>query len=191
MLEKVPGAYTYLHDPMCTVPWTIFLTRRLGKEVTMLAAGSKAPPFALAASTGTTVSLSDYRGKWVVVYFYPRDDTPGCTIEAREFSELVDVFTRKDAVILGISTDSVESHCRFREKHSLSIPLLSDPDHHAIEPYGAWGEKNNDGKISYGLIRTTVLIAPDATIARIWNKVNAAGHAQDVLTELTVQQGKQ
>jgi peroxiredoxin Q/BCP len=150
----------------------------------MIREGEKAPGFELADSQGNTVRLKDFAGKTVILYFYPKDDTPGCTIEAREFSDLSPAFAEKDAVVFGISADTVESHDSFSCKYDLKVRLLSDPDHAAIEPYGAWQEKNRYGRRSMGIQRSTVIVGPDGTVRRVWPKVNAAGHARAVLDSI-------
>src|SRR5262245_53236392 len=112
----------------------------------MLRDGQSAPAFRLSSSEGKDVSLADFRGKYVVLYFYPKDDTPGCTTEAKDFRDALPQFAARNAVVLGVSKDSVQSHCRFRDKYELTFPLLSDPDGKVIAKYGAWGEKNLYGK---------------------------------------------
>ncbi len=150
-----------------------------------LAAGDEAPVFALEDEAGKTVSLSDYAGKRVVVYFYPRDDTPGCTKEACQFSDLFEEFRQSGVDVVGISPDDASSHRRFREKHGLTIKLLSDPGHEVMEAYGAWGEKTLYGKKSVGVIRTTVLVGEQGQVERAWYHVKADGHAGKVLEALT------
>ncbi len=150
-----------------------------------LAAGDEAPVFALEDEAGKTVSLSDYAGKRVVVYFYPRDDTPGCTKEACQFSDLFEEFRQAGVDVVGISPDDASSHRRFREKHGLTIKLLSDPGHEVMEAYGAWGEKTLYGKKSVGVIRTTVLVGEQGQVERAWYHVKADGHAGKVLEALT------
>ncbi len=150
-----------------------------------LAAGDEAPVFALEDEDGKTVSLSDYAGKRVVVYFYPRDDTPGCTKEACQFSDLFEEFRKAGVDVVGISPDDASSHRRFREKHGLTIKLLSDPGHEVMEAYGAWGEKTLYGKKSVGVIRTTVLVGEQGQVERAWYHVKADGHAGKVLEALT------
>jgi peroxiredoxin Q/BCP len=146
--------------------------------------GKKAPAFSLQDETGAKVSLADYAGNWVVLYFYPKDDTPGCTAEACEFTSGLAGFEKLDAVVLGCSADSPESHRKFIAKYKLKIKLLSDPDHTVMEKYGAWGEKNNYGKKSMGIIRSTVLIDPAGRVAHHFAKVKAAGHAEEVKAKL-------
>jgi peroxiredoxin Q/BCP len=154
--------------------------------------GSQAPAFALQDQHGTTVSLADFAGRWVVLYFYPKDDTPGCTTEACEFSAAITAFRGLDAAVLGCSADSVASHAKFGAKYGLDFPLLSDPDKVVMTAYGAWGEKTMYGKKVTGVIRSTVIIAPDGTVAHRWASVKAAGHAakvQEVLARLQAGRG--
>jgi peroxiredoxin Q/BCP len=146
--------------------------------------GAKAPTFTLEAADGAKVSLAGLKGQKVVLYFYPKDDTPGCTLEAQAFRDALPRFKRKQAVVLGVSRDSTASHCRFRDKHGLNFPLLSDPEGKVIEAYGAWGEKTMYGKTSMGIIRTTVVIDAQGKVAKIFPKVKVAGHAEEVLAAL-------
>jgi len=149
-----------------------------------LEAGDKAPAFTLPDHTGKPVSLADFAGKPLVVYFYPRDDTPGCTKEACQFNENLSAFSRSKAKVLGISPDNAAKHRQFRQKYGLTFPLLSDPDHTVMAAYGAWGEKVLYGKKTVGVIRSTFLIGGDGTIRRAWYSVKADGHAAKVLEEL-------
>ena len=142
--------------------------------------GKKAPLFSLLNESGSTIKLGDLLGKWVVLYFYPRDDTPGCTIEACDFTDNLKQFEKLSTIIYGCSPDTPDSHQKFIRKHKLKIKLLSDPSHKTMEKYGAWGEKNMYGKISQGVIRSTVLIDPKGKIAKHWKRVKAKGHAQQV-----------
>jgi peroxiredoxin Q/BCP len=146
--------------------------------------GKPAPKFTLSDQDGNSVSLKDLKGSWVVLYFYPRDDTPGCTVEACEFTEGIEAFAGLDAVVLGCSPDSPEKHQKFITKHGLGVRLLSDPDHEVLEAYGAWGEKKMYGRTSMGVIRSTVLIDPKGRIAHHWPKVKAKGHADKVREQL-------
>lgn len=146
--------------------------------------GSKAPTFALEASTGGTAKLKDFAGKWVVLYFYPRDATPGCTTQAQSFRDHAGALDERGAVVLGVSKDSIASHLKFAAKQELNFPLLSDPEGTTIEEYGAWGEKNLYGKKSMGIIRSTVLIDPEGTVRKIWPKVRVKGHVEDVIAAL-------
>lgn len=145
---------------------------------------SKAPAFFLKNQNNTQVSLEDYRGSWLVLYFYPKDNTPGCTTEACDFTSLKTEFSDCSANIVGISPDSVSSHQNFIEKQNLQVDLLSDPEKTAIKSYGAWGEKKNYGKIYEGLIRSTFIINPQGKIAASFKNVRAKGHAERVLKKL-------
>jgi peroxiredoxin Q/BCP len=149
-----------------------------------LEVGKKAPAFTLQDESGTKVKLADYAGQWVVLYFYPKDDTPGCTVEACEFTSGLAGFQKLDATVLGCSRDSAESHRKFIAKHKLKVKLLSDPDHAVMEKYGAWGEKSNYGKKTVGVVRSTVLINPEGKVAYHWPTVKADGHAEKVRAKL-------
>lgn len=146
--------------------------------------GAKAPAFTLESDIAGTVSLSDYAGQNVVLYFYPRDDTPGCTTEACDFRDRLERVQAAGAVVLGVSRDTVAKHNKFRGKYELNFPLLSDPDHAVHEAYGAWGEKKMYGKTSMGCIRSTVLIDGDGVVRKHWPKVRVKGHADAVLEAL-------
>lgn len=146
--------------------------------------GTKAPAFSLKADDGSTVKLSDYAGKTVVLYFYPRDDTPGCTKEACGFRDSHALLTKRGAVVLGVSPDTVASHAKFRDKYQLNFRLLADPDHQVAEKYGAWREKNMYGKKSMGIQRSTYLIDGTGKIVKVWRAVKADGHDQKVLEAL-------
>lgn len=143
--------------------------------------GAKAPEFTLPRDGGGMVSLSDYAGKPVVLFFYPKASTPGCTTEARDFSALLGEFEAAGAVVLGCSKDSVKRQENFTAKEGLATALLSDADSDVCERYGVWAEKKNYGRTYMGIVRTTCLISPDGTVARVWSPVKVAGHAQDVL----------
>ena len=147
----------------------------------MLKPGSKAPTFSLPSDSGERVSLADLKGKPVVLYFYPKDDTSGCTVEACEFRDSWGAVKRSGAVVLGVSPDPIGSHQKFKQKYSLPFPLLADEDHAVAEAYGAWGEKSMYGKIFLGILRTTVLIGSDGRIAKVWRNVRVDGHAEEVL----------
>jgi peroxiredoxin Q/BCP len=149
-----------------------------------LDAGAAAPAFTLPDQDGNEVSLADFAGRRIVLYFYPKDDTPGCTKEACQFNDNLTAFAAADATILGVSADKAAKHQAFREKYGLSFPLLTDADHAVGEAYGAWGEKTMYGKKVVGVIRSTFLIDTDGTIARAWYNVKADGHAAKVLEEL-------
>lgn len=142
--------------------------------------GKAAPAFSLPDQAGNKVSLKDLKGKWVVLYFYPKDDTPGCTTEACDFTSGLEQFEKLNAVVLGCSPDNAESHKKFIDKHQLKVTLLSDEKHRVMERYGAWGTKNMYGKITEGVIRSTVLINPAGKVAYHWKRVKAAGHAEHV-----------
>jgi len=143
--------------------------------------GEIAPDFELPTAGGGKMKLSDFKGKSVVVYFYPADDTPGCTTEAIDFTAALADFEAAGAVVVGISPDTAESHDRFKAKHGLGVILASDVDHKVSERYGAWGEKTNYGRKSIGLIRSTVLVGPDGRVARVWPQVRVKGHVDKVL----------
>jgi thioredoxin-dependent peroxiredoxin len=146
-----------------------------------LQVGRKAPSFRLPSSTGDDVSLADFAGKVVVLYFYPKDSTPGCTIEAQEFQAALPKLERLGAAVLGVSKDSIASHCKFADKYKLAFPLLSDPDAKVIEAYGAWGEKNMYGKKIQGILRTTVVIDGSGVVAHVFPGVKVKGHVDAVL----------
>ena len=143
--------------------------------------GQPAPAFTLPRDGGGEVSLSDYAGKPVVLYFYPKDDTKGCTVEAKDFTAAVADFEGAGAVILGVSKDSVAKHDKFRDKHELGIALLSDEDRDVCERYGVWVEKSMYGKKYMGIERATFLIGPDGNLAQVWRKVKVPGHVDAVL----------
>jgi peroxiredoxin Q/BCP len=150
----------------------------------MIELGKKAPDFCLTSGDGDEVCLKDLKGKWIVLYFYPRDNTSGCTNEALEFSELVGEFASYGAVVFGVSPDSVASHRKFQEKLNLSMRLLSDPEHKVLETFGAWGMKKMYGKEYAGVIRSSVMIDPKGLIRLIWPSAKSKGHAQEVLDAL-------
>ena len=147
-------------------------------------AGSEAPDFTLSADDGGRVKLSDLRGSPVVLYFYPRDDTPGCTREACAFRDRKAQLTRLEAKVLGVSTDGVESHGKFREKYRLNFPLLADTAHKVAKKYGAWREKVRFGKRSMGVQRSTFLIDAEGTVRKVWRSVKVDGHDQQVIEAL-------
>ncbi len=153
-------------------------------ERTGLCPGDEAPAFRLLNQDGKEVSLADLQGQWAVLYFYPRDDTPGCTKEACEFSSILAQFELLDARVLGVSPDSPASHVKFIRKHALGVELLSDPEHEVLRQYGAWGEKSMYGKKYEGVLRSTVIIDPNGKIAHRWPKVSPAGHAEEVRAKL-------
>jgi peroxiredoxin Q/BCP len=147
----------------------------------ILAPGAKAPPFRLPRDGGQTISLADFEGKKLVLFFYPKADTPGCTTEARAFSALNQAFAQVDTAVVGVSADTIRAQDRFKKKHDLATPLASDESHDMLEAYGVWGQKSMYGRTYLGITRTTFLIGPDGRIARIWSKVKVPGHAEEVL----------
>lgn len=153
--------------------------------------GNAAPDFCLPDADEKDVCLSQFKGKWVVLYFYPKDNTPGCTTEAIDFTTLKEKFDKMNAVIVGISADSPRSHCNFRDKHQLTIILLSDPEKKVIQQYGVWQLKKQYGREYYGIVRSTFLIDPDGKIAEKWEKVRVKGHAEKVLETLKEFQSSQ
>jgi peroxiredoxin Q/BCP len=146
-----------------------------------IAVGSKAPSFTLARDGGGEVSLTDFKGKKLVLYFYPKADTEGCTIEAKDFSRLAPAFARAKTAILGVSADPVKKQDRFKAKHDLTIALGSDEALEMLKTYGVWAEKSMYGRTFMGVLRNTYLIGPDGKIVRIWEKVKVKGHAEEVL----------
>ncbi|MDA8186356.1 MAG: thioredoxin-dependent thiol peroxidase [Actinomycetota bacterium] len=148
-----------------------------------LAPGDQAPEFSLPDHDGKPVALGDFAGRRVVVYFYPADDTPGCTKEACQFNENLAAFERAGVEVIGISPDGDAKHRRFRDKYGLGIRLLSDPAHEVMAAYGAWGEKTLYGRKTTGVIRSTFLVGPDGRVERSWYNVRADGHAAKVLAE--------
>jgi peroxiredoxin Q/BCP len=154
-----------------------------------LAVGSKAPAFKLPRDGGGNVSLADFKGRKLVIYFYPKADTPGCTREAIDFSKLRADFQKANADVLGVSADPVTAQDKFRTKHDLKVPLASDETHKMLEAYGVWGKKSLYGRTFMGIMRATFLIAPDGRIARIWPKVKVDGHAAEVLEAAKALQG--
>ncbi len=150
----------------------------------MLTIGDTAPEFAAATDGGGSIRLSDLRGTKVILYFYPKDRTPGCTIEACAFRDAGEEFKARNAVILGVSADSVRSHDRFKSKHRLSFPLISDPDHSIAEAYGAWREKKMFGRTYMGIVRSTFVIDEEGRIKAAFDKVKVRGHIRQVLAAL-------
>ena len=146
-----------------------------------LTAGAKAPAFRLPRDGGGIVSLSDYSGKNLVLFFYPRADTPGCTREAIDFTRLSGAFAESQTALLGVSADPPRAQEAFRDKHQLTTPLVSDEQHSMLEAYGVWGEKSMYGRTFQGVLRTTILIGADGRILKIWRGVKVDGHADDVL----------
>lgn len=152
----------------------------------MLAVGDSAPDFALPDDTGKTIRLSDFRGRKVVLYFYPKDDTPGCTKEACGFRDMYPAYMEAGAVILGLSPDDVKSHAKFKQKYNLPFTLLADPEHKVIEQYGAWGPKKFLGREYMGVLRTTYVIDEEGRIAKVFAAVKPDGHNEEVFSALTV-----
>ena len=146
-----------------------------------LAEGARAPSFSLPRDGGSTVSLADYAGRKLVLFFYPRADTPGCTREAIAFTQLANAFAANQTSVLGISADPVKAQEAFRNKHQLSVPLVSDEKHEMLQAYGAWGEKSMYGRTFQGILRTTVLVGADGRIVKVWRNVKVDGHADEVL----------
>lgn len=151
---------------------------------TTLKVGDKAPAFQLDNQDGEKVGLVDLKGRYVVLYFYPKDNTPGCTIEAIDFTARVKDFDALNAEVLGVSPDTPRSHCNFIDKQHLQIALLSDPEHEVLEKYGVWQKKKNYGKEYEGVVRSTFLIDPEGVIAHIWSPVKVEGHAEAVLEKI-------
>ena len=151
----------------------------------MLEPGDQAPDFTLPDQDGRDVSLSDFAGQTVVLYFYPKNETPGCTTQACDVRDRWDDFRQAGAAVVGVSPDTVESHQRFTAHHDLPHTLLADPEHRVMEAYEAWGEKNMYGKVTVGPIRSTVLIGPDGRIVKRWKRVQAAKHAEQVLKAIS------
>ncbi len=152
--------------------------------VTMLNPGDDAPEFNLPGDRDETLSLADFKGKRLVIFFYPRDNTSGCTAEANEFQELLPEFEKLNAAVVGVSKDSVKSHEKFRAKHGFTYPLLSDTELQMLQAYGAWGEKKLYGKVSMGTIRTTVVVDAGGNVELFYAKVKAKGHAAKVLADM-------
>lgn len=149
-----------------------------------LKTGDTAPDFTLEDAEGKPWRLSDTAGKWRVLYFYPRDNTSGCTTEALDFTSLLPDFTKAGALVIGVSADSIASHQKFIKKHGLEVALLSDPDHKVLEAYGVWAKKKMAGREYMGIVRSTFLIGPDGVIKKVWPKVSVKGHAEAVLQAL-------
>jgi thioredoxin-dependent peroxiredoxin len=146
--------------------------------------GDVAPDFTLTSDAGAEVSLSDFRGRPVVLYFYPKDDTPGCTVQATGIRDAYAEFERAGAVVLGVSPDSVERHVEFKDKYELPFTLLADPEHEVAERYGVWAEMRYEGRTYWGVSRSTFLVAPDGTVAKVMHGVKPLEHADDVLAAL-------
>ena len=181
-----PGTGSYLAQNATEIQRlpVVVRTRMAAETEKKLKIGAKAPAFTLPDQDDKPVKLSEYAGNWLVLYFYPNDDTPGCTIEACDFTNGFKAFEKLDAVVVGCSPNTPESHRKFIAKYKLKVRLLSDPEHKMMEAYGAWGEKVLYGRKSMGVIRSTVIISPDGKIAHHWAKVKAAGHADFVQAKL-------
>lgn len=150
----------------------------------MLEIGKSAPAFCTVNKDNKKECLANYSGKWVVLYFYPKDSTPGCTTEALDFTRAAEDFKKMNAMIVGISADSPESHCKFADKHGLTITLLSDVTKEIVEKYGVWQKKKMAGREFMGIVRSTFLISPDKKIMHIWRNVKVAGHVREVMDKL-------
>ncbi len=148
---------------------------------TLIEVGKTAPAFSLTDQAGKKHNLKDYRGRWVVLYFYPKDDTSGCTKEACQFRDADDALSAAGTVVLGVSPDDETSHAKFTKKHALNFDLLADPEKRVCEKYGVWQEKSMYGRKYLGVVRTTYLIDPEGKVAKRWDKVKVPGHAVDVL----------
>ena len=147
----------------------------------VLAQGAPAPDFTLPTDGGGTVKLADLKGRKTVLYFYPKDDTPGCTVEAVDFSTLKDAFEAAGTTVVGVSPDPVKSHDKFKKKHGLTIVLAADEDKSMLDAYGVWGEKSMYGRKYMGVVRTTYLLDADGNVARVWESVKVPGHVEEVL----------
>jgi len=150
----------------------------------MIVVGNIAPDFSLMNQDNIEVTLNDYRGQWVVLYFYPKDNTSGCTKEAIDFTEHLDEYRKLNARVFGISPDSVDSHQKFIKKYNLTIDLLADPNHEVLEKYGVWQEKSMYGRKYFGVVRSTYLINPKGKIEKVWEKVSVDGHADAFMCEI-------
>jgi peroxiredoxin Q/BCP len=146
--------------------------------------GELAFSFCLPDADGKRICLKDFQGKWVVLYFYPKDNTSGCTLEAIDFSKSIDAFIKMKAVVIGVSPDSPKSHCHFRDQHNLKVKLLSDENHEILDKYGVWVKKKMYGKEYFGVERSTFLIDPSGRIVSVWRKVNVPGHIEAVLEKM-------
>jgi thioredoxin-dependent peroxiredoxin len=151
---------------------------------TKLKVGDKAPEFSLPDTNENEISSNDLKGKWLVLYFYPKDNTPGCTVEAIDFTAKIKEFANLNATVVGVSPDSCKSHQNFTQKHHLKVNLLSDPVKKTLQDYGVWREKSMFGKKYMGIVRTTYLVNPNGKIAAIWPKVKVKGHSEEVLNKL-------
>ena len=156
----------------------------MGVTIIMLGENTQAPDFCLADQDNQATCLKEYKGSWVVLYFYPKDNTPGCTLEAKGFSYKEDDFKTLNAKVIGISPDSCESHKKFQNKHDLTVTLLSDAEHKVLQQYDVWKPKKLYGKEFLGVIRTTFILDPEGKIRHVWNKVKVPGHIDEVITKL-------
>lgn len=152
--------------------------------MTTITIGDAAPDFCLTETSGTNICLKDFKGKWVVLYFYPKDNTKGCTLEAIDFTTSLSAFEELGAIVLGISPDSLTSHQKFTDKHDLKVQLLSDENKEVLAKYGVWQEKSMYGKTYMGVVRSTVLINPEGKVAELWSKVRVANHVETVKQRL-------
>ena len=159
-------------------------------DVKELKTGEQAPKFSLLDTDEKEVSIDDFKGKWLVLYFYPKDNTSGCTAEAIEFTARIKEFANSNTVVLGISPDSCKSHQKFTQKYNLKVNLLSDPEKKMLEDFGVWQQKSMYGRKYMGVVRSTYLINPAGKIAEIWTKVKAKGHAEEVLNKVKELQSK-
>jgi thioredoxin-dependent peroxiredoxin len=153
--------------------------------MTIPSEGTKAPQFTLTNENEEKRTLASYKGKWLILYFYPKDNTSGCTVEAVEFTQLQKKFQKLDAQVVGVSPDSCKSHRNFITRKELTVELLSDPEHTMLQDYGVWQKKKMYGKEYFGVVRTTFLVDPQGTIEKVWLKVKAKGHGEEVLNYLT------
>src|SRR4051794_23413577 len=167
-----------------TVWWAVSTGAKRYREGNVIEEGKPAPNFELQSNNGETVSLTDLRGKPVVLYFYPKYDTPGCTTQACGIRDVYGEFERAGAVVLGVSPDEAESHVKFKSKYGLPFTLLADPDHAVAEQYGVWAEKKNYGKTYMGIVRSTFVIDADGKLKKVMRNVKPATHADDVLAAL-------
>lgn len=152
--------------------------------MSMLGIGDEAPDFCLPNQDNEKICLHDLKGQWIILYFYPRDNTRGCTQEAVDFTRMINEFRKLNAVVIGVSPDSIESHQKFMKKHGLKVILLSDTSHEVLKKYGVWQLKRMYGREYYGVVRSTFIIDPDGKIAYIWRRVKVKGHAEEVKSVL-------
>jgi len=189
----IGAALVAFHAPLVAAQNTVVNKEQPAKERKEpmgIRIGAEAPAFSLQDASGKETALKDFAGQWVVLYFYPKDDTPGCTTEACEFTASIADFAKLGAKVVGVSPDSPESHRKFIEKHHLAVTLLSDPGHAVMERYGAWGKKIVKGEEKEGVIRRSVIIDPKGSVAFGWTAVTAKGHADEVKAKLEELQAK-